>query len=407
MTRSTTDIDRMQWDSALSTRTSLEEAVAQCASTLSATEPYDLLFVFVSPEYPGVERLPELLAEAIPHRHMVGCGGGGLIGQGREIEFNQALSVVAARLPGVAVTPFRLTAETLSGIGSSPAEWAAALGVPREDHPDFVVLADPFSFPAEDLLAGLDFAYTGAQVIGGMASGAEGPGNNVLFIDGRTERTGAVGVALSGDIHIETVVAQGVRPVGEVLMVTKSEAHVLHELDEEPALAVLGRMFAELPEEDRELARSSLFLGIAQSAVNDHPEHGDYLIRNVLGITKDESSLVVGEKLREGQLVRFHVRDGASSAADLIQMLSAYLERHQDGPKASGALLFSCLGRGQSLYGTPNHDAEAFATLVDGVPMGGFFCNGEIGPVGDATYLHGYTSAFAIFHPAQGLRAQQ
>jgi small ligand-binding sensory domain FIST len=399
MTQSTTDTDRMQWDSALSTRDDLGEAVAECVETLSATEPYDLLFVFVSPGYPGVERLPTILAEAIPHRQMVGCSGGGLIGNRREIEFNPALSVVAARLPGVGVTTFQLTAETVAGIGRSPAEWATALGVPREDHPDFVVLADPFSFPAEDLLAGLDFAYAGSRVTGGMASGGDGPGSNVLFIDGATECSGAVGVAFTGNICIDTVVAQGVRPVGEVLMVTRSEDHVLHELDEEPALAVLGRVFSEMPEEDQKLARSSLFMGIAQSAVNDHPEHGDYLIRNVLGVTQDDSSLVVGEKLREGQLVRFHVRDGASSAADLTQMLSAYLERHQDAPKAAGALLFSCLGRGQSLYGAPNHDAEVFATLVEGVPLGGFFCNGEIGPVGDATYLHGYTSAFALFHP--------
>lgn len=399
MSRSTTDTGRMQWANALSTNADLESAVAECAEALAGAVPHDLLFAFVSPDYPGVERLPELLTGAIPHRHLVGCGGGGLIGGGREIEFNPALSVVAARLPGVSVNPFHLTAEDLSGIGSSPSEWVRAVGVPREERPDFVLLADPFTFPAEDLLAGLDFAYAGSRVAGGMASGADGPGNNVLFIDGRTERAGAVGVALSGGIRVETVVAQGVRPVGDVLMVTKAEAHVLHELDGEPALAALGRVFSELPEEDRELARSALFLGIAQNAGNDRPEHGDYLIRNVLGITKDESSIVIGERLRAGQLVRFHVRDGASSAADLAELLSVYAERHQDGPPAAGALLFSCLGRGQGLYGEPDHDSRAFTTLVGDVPLGGFFCNGEIGPVGETTYLHGYTSAFALFHP--------
>ena len=36
---------------------------------------------------------------------------------------------------------------------------------------------------------------------------------------------------------------------------------------------------------------------------------------------------------------------------------------------------------------------------VGAVPLGGFFCNGEIGPVNGTTYLHGYTSCFGLFRP--------
>ena len=66
--------------------------------------------------------------------------------------------------------------------------------------------------------------------------------------------------------------------------------------------------------------------------------------------------------------------------------------------KPAGALLFSCLGRGTGLYGTPDHDTTAFGRRLGPVPLGGFFCNGEIGPVHGKTFLHGYTSAFALFH---------
>jgi small ligand-binding sensory domain FIST len=60
-------------------------------------------------------------------------------------------------------------------------------------------------------------------------------------------------------------------------------------------------------------------------------------------------------------------------------------------------LLFSCLGRGQNLYGRPDHDTDLFREKLGDVPLGGFFANGEIGSIRGATHLHGFTSSFALF----------
>lgn len=59
--------------------------------------------------------------------------------------------------------------------------------------------------------------------------------------------------------------------------------------------------------------------------------------------------------------------------------------------------MFSCLGRGENLYEEPNFDSDLFRQYLGEIPLGGFFCNGEIGPIGGNTYLHGYTSVFGIF----------
>ena len=75
------------------------------------------------------------------------------------------------------------------------------------------------------------------------------------------------------------------------------------------------------------------------------------------------------------------------------------LARHR-GTRPAGALIFSCLGRGRRLYEEVNHDSRVFAETFGRAPLAGFFCNGEIGPVGGATCLHGYTSAFALIRPA-------
>ena len=61
-----------------------------------------------------------------------------------------------------------------------------------------------------------------------------------------------------------------------------------------------------------------------------------------------------------------------------------------------GSVLCACNGRGQGLFGTPHHDAAAVAEALGPIPTAGLFCNGEIGPVGGANYLHGFTASIAL-----------
>jgi small ligand-binding sensory domain FIST len=392
----------MQWADALSTEPSLSDAVDACAAGLGDVPEggFDLLVAFVSPAYDDLDDLAALLADRVPHRHLVGCTAGGVIAGGHEIEDGPALGVVAASLPGVTVTPFLLTQSGMEALGPGPGAWAEFVGgVPPGDAAAFVVLADPFTLRADALIEGMAYAYPAVPVVGGLASGGRTPGINRLYLDGEVHADGAVGACLSGDLQVETVVAQGVKGIGESHVITRADSQVLYELDGEPVFKVLERIFAVLPEEDAARASRGLFLGVAQRAEIDRPTHGDYLIRNVMGALEGQEALVVGELLREGQVVRFHVRDGATSAEDLALLLSAYAARHPEGPPA-GALLFSCLGRGIHLYGEADHDTRAFKGIVGPAALGGFFCNGEIGPVGDGIYLHGYTSAFALFRPA-------
>src|SRR5262249_1344657 len=114
----------------------------------------------------------------------------------------------------------------------------------------------------------------------------------------------------------------------------------------------------------------------------------------------DSSSgaMAFGALIDPGSIVQFHLRDARTSAEDLEAMLAAYRADHASAPPY-GSLLFSCLGRGMHLYGQSDHDTGAFRRLVGEVPLGGFFCNGEIGPVHGTTFLHGYTSSFGLFRP--------
>ena len=239
--------------------------------------------------------------------------------------------------------------------------------------------------------AGLDPTF----VVGGRVNQA---GANALFIGRDVHRSGAVGIAMHGNIAVDTVVAQGCKPIGRQMKVTSCHRNMLLELDGQSPLEVLRELIGELDERDKALAQHSLFLGVVMDQFNEDPKLGDFLVRNILGVDARTGGLAVGERLREGQNVQFHLRDAEASSLDLQSMLSQYVGDHQPGSEA-GAMLFQCLGRGSYLFGRPDHDTDMFREMVGSIPLTGFFCNGEIGQVGGSTYLHGYTSSFGIFRP--------
>ena len=391
----------MKWATAISRKTSIEEAVRECAGRVRQNlgdGPVSLALLFVTPHFAAYyQQAPGLLSRHLELETLIGCSGGGVIGGGEEVERSPAVTLTAARLPDVHIKPFHL-GDQLPDLDGPPDAWERLLGVRADEDPQFVLLADPFSTRAESLLAGLDYAFPDSPKIGGLASGGSSPGLNALFLDGAVFTDGAVGLALSGNVALDTVVAQGCRPVGELMQITRSNGNILYELDGRPVLEELQEMLSDLGKHDLELARTALFVGVLMDEFKEEPEVGDFLIRNLMGVDPGSGAIAVGENLQEGMRVRFHVRDAETSAEDLHAMLAGY-GNIAPGNNVSGALLFSCLGRGEFLYKEPNHDTGVFHELVGDVPVGGFFCNGEIGPVGGATFLHGYTSSFGFFRP--------
>jgi small ligand-binding sensory domain FIST len=290
------------------------------------------------------------------------------------------------------------------------------VGVSPQEQPQFILLAEPFSSGVNDLLRGLDFAYPGMSKVGGLASASAMGAQSGLFCCSQDTpqgsslyREGTVGVALSGNIVIETIVAQGCRPIGKTYQVTKVERNILLELAEQngsqlttsdaqsrPPLEVLRDLIQSLSEADRQLAQQSLFVGVARDEFKQQLSQGDFLIRNLLGVDPRVGAIAIGANIRPGQRIQFHLRDARTSAEDLELLLQGYHKEASNTENAAGAVMFSCLGRGAGLYGKPNFDSQLFRRYLNNSQLSGFFCNGEIGPVGGNTFLHGYTSVFGI-----------
>ncbi|CDN13700.1 MAG: FIST C-terminal domain-containing protein [Richelia sp.] len=398
--------EQIHWTNALSTRPSLEAAVADVVqqATSSLKAPADLGFVFISSAFMSeYSRLLPLLAEKLAVPALIGCSGGGIIGiakdgHAQELESEPALSLTLAHLPGVNIHPFHLVEENLPDLDSPPDAWVNLVGLPPSPIPQFILLSSYVSSRTTDLLQGLDFAYPGSVTVGGQASGGMG-GKIALFFNDRLYSEGSVGVALSGDITIKSIVAQGCRPIGNPYQVTKADRNIILELNEQVPLIVLKDLIASLSNEERLLAQNSLFVGLAMDEFKRELHQGDFLIRQIIGVDPRAGAIAIGDRVRPGQRLQFHLRDATTSANDLELLLQRHQTESEDHTSAIGALMFSCLGRGEGLYGQPNFDADLFQRYFQNIPLGGFFCGGEIGPVSGSTFLHGYTSVFAICYP--------
>lgn len=373
----------------------LEDALSRAGE---AVQGADLVLVFAShafaPNFPDIlARVRELTAARV----IAGCSGQGIIGTGREVEDRPAVAVLGVTLPGASVRAAHVRQAQVEECVTA-ADWHRLTGLPPDDVNAWIILADPFRLDVQRLLAGLSLAYPGVPLVGGMASGDVHARQTHVFLGAAVFAEGAVLIALGGAYTVRTVVAQGAAPIGEAWTVTGVEGNWITSIGGRPALEVLAQTFHSLSPAMQERARTNLLVGLAMDEYKAEFGRGDFLIRNLLGGDRDSGALAVSDVPRVGQTIQFQVRDAQTADDDLREML-ATAQMDLGGVEPVAALLCSCNGRGVGLFGAADHDARAVAERLGPVPLAGFFCNGEIGPVGGRPYLHGFTASLGLIVP--------
>ena len=371
------------------------EAAQEAASALGGAS-IDLALAFLSPHHlDAAEEVAATIRDELEPRHLAGCVAEGVIALERELEDETGLAVWAASLPEARIEPFHVTA--VEGDGDE----LTLLGLPDLSSATLVVvLADPFALPVQALIDAIDDAWPGLPVVGGIATGAGRPAQQALLLDHEIHDEGAIVIALSG-VAVEAVVSQGCAPLGRDAVITLAEGNVVLELAGRPALERLRETVAGLSDGDRQLAASGLLAGLVIDENKPEYGRGDFLMRGILGADDESGAIAIGETVRVGQTLRFHARDAGSADSDLRLALAESLDVSPGRP--AGALLFACNGRGQNMFGGPHHDSRALADALGTPALAGFFCGGEIGPVGGRTFLHGFTATAVIFlDPSDG-----
>jgi small ligand-binding sensory domain FIST len=376
------------------TSAAVDEACQAAIAQLGAAP--NLALVFVSPHHRELlAQVAEQVCHAIGTESLLGCTGEAIIGDDRELESQPAVSLWLAALPRTTVKLMHLNFEQTRE-GSIFTGWPTDLPDPWPAETAMLLMGEPFSFPADELVRRINEDHPGVPVLGGMASGGVAPGENRLVLGCGEQTQGAVAAMIYGGVRIRSVVSQGCRPVGRTYVITKADSNVIQELGGVAPLVRLQEVFQTLTEQEKLQARRGLHVGRVLSEYQDEFHRGDFLVRNVIGADPNTGAIAIGDYMRTGQTVQFHIRDEVTADEDLRHLLRTAVMTGGE-PAPAGALLFTCNGRGTRMFSSSNHDINCLRDILGNIPVAGFFAQGEIGPVGNQNFLHGFTASVALF----------
>jgi small ligand-binding sensory domain FIST len=352
--------------------------------------------VFVAPRFfPQAAMILEILRLHARIPLLVGCSSGALIAGGSEIEEHAGIVLGLYHLPGAALTAHYFDQSQIE-LAEAAEFWWEQTGIGREATNGWLVFADPFHIDAEGWMNSWNAAYAPVPVLGGLASGDSGENRTQVYLNGEVFEEGGVALNIGGAVRLHGVISQGCTPIGETWTLTKVEQNLIREIGNRNAYQVLMDTVHALSPEEQRKARGNLFIGLVVNEYAEEFHRGDFLVRNLLGGDPDSGVLAVGAWPRAGQTMQFQRRDAAAANEDMAELLTR-TQAELAGKPIYGACLCSCNGRGSGLFGRPDHDAAAVQRSLGPLGLAGFFCNGEIGPVGNRSFLHGFTASLALF----------
>jgi small ligand-binding sensory domain FIST len=376
-----------------------EAGLQKWAETLRhqlSAQRVSLGLVFMAPKFfPHAKPILEILRVHAQVPLLVGCSSSSLIVGEQEVEEDAGLTLGLYALPGADLRAFHFTQGQVEE-ANGPGYWRLETGLEPGQTNGWLAFIDPFHLDSETWLKTWNEAYAPLPVLGGLASGDQQEQLTQLYLNGDIFEEGGIAISVGGDVKLAGVTSQGCTPIGETWTLTKVEQNIIHEIGNRPAYEVLAETFNALTPEEQQQARGNLFIGLVVNEYLDEFHRGDFLIRNLLGADPRSGSIAVGALPRLGQTVQFQRRSAAAATEDMNELLTR--AKGQIGEaQIYGGCLCCCNGRGQNLFGRPNHDAQLVQQRLGPLGLAGFFCNGEIGPIGEKNFLHGYTASLALF----------
>jgi len=352
--------------------------------------------VFMSPKYfLNAKQILEILQVHGQIPLLAGCSSQSLIVGEEEVEQNAGLTLALYAMPGADVKAIHFAQEQVEE-ANGPGYWRLETGIEPNQTNGWLVFIDPFHLDSETWLRTWNEAYAPLPVMGGLASGDYSEQLTQVYLNNEVFEEGGVAISIGGDVKLAGVTSQGCTPIGDTWTLTKVDDNIIHEIGNRPAYEVLAETFNGLTPEEQKSARGNLFIGLVVNEYLDEFHRGDFLIRNLLGADPNSGSIAVGALPRLGQTVQFQRRSAAAATEDMNELL-ARTKSELGEATIYGGCLCSCNGRGQNMFGKPNHDAEMIQQRLGPLGLAGFFCNGEIGPIGERNFLHGYTASLALF----------
>lgn len=352
--------------------------------------------VFMTPRFfSHAKQVLEILRVHARIPLLAGCSSTALVAGNEELEDNAGIVLALYSLPNGNLTGTYFT-QTQVEEAEGPAYWQGLTRIAPEGSNGWLTFIDPFHLDSESWLRSWNESYPGAPVYGGLASGVFADQTTQVYLNGEVFEEGGVAISVGGGVKLAGVISQGCTPIGDTWTLTRVEQNLIHKIANRPAYEVLSETVNEMPPDEQKKVRGNLFIGLVVNEYLEEFHRGDFLVRNLLGGDPQTGVLAVGAMPRAGQTLQFQRRDAEAATEDMNELL-ARTHIQLGGATVYGGCLCCCNGRGKNLFGSSGHDAQMVQKQFGGIGLSGFFCNGEIGPVGPKNFLHGYTASLALF----------
>jgi len=352
--------------------------------------------VFMTPRFfADAKQVLEILRVHARIPLLAGCSSTALVAGAEELEDNPGIVLALYALPEAQLTGTYFT-QTQVEEADGADYWPGLTQVPNAASNGWLTFIDPFHLDSESWLRTWNESYPGAPVYGGLASGVFAEQTTQVYLNGEVYEEGGVAISVGGDVKLTGVISQGCTPIGDTWTLTRVEQNLIHKIANRPAYEVLSETVNEMSPDEQKKVRGNLFIGLVVNEYLDDFHRGDFLVRNLLGGDPQTGVLAVGALPRAGQTMQFQRRDAEAASEDMNELLGR-TQIKLGGATVYGGCLCCCNGRGKHLFGTSGHDAQMVQKQFGGIGLSGFFCNGEIGPVGQKNFLHGYTASLALF----------
>jgi hypothetical protein len=182
-----------------------------------------------------------------------------------------------------------------------------------------------------------------------------------------------VAIGLYGEtLDVSFAINGGWTPFGPERIVTKSEANVLYELDNQPALDLYKKY---LGEKSKELPGAALLYPLKVKSTNEKQS----IVRTILNINEEENSMILAGDILENSRVQLMMTNVDNIVDASEQAATQALELRENEPEL--AILVSCIGRKLVLDQRVEEEVDEVIEVVgDNTTICGLYYYGEIAP---------------------------
>lgn len=356
-----------------------QDALENCIRQLGTIKNANLGFLYITDAWANdMEDIYEYVHDYTNIPNWVGTVGVGICCTGKEYFNIPAVVMMVGEFPEDSFKVFNEVDEDLADFCQNHQTWCD-----NKQAMFAIVHGDPQNKRISDDIVQLSERIGDGFLVGGLSSSR----SEHLQLANQIVSGGLSGVMFNSNISVATRLTQGCSLLGKRHEITESHGNIIIRLDDRPALDVFNEIVGKDIAEDLNRAAGYIFFALPIQG----SDTGDYLVRNLVGIDPDNKMLAIGEFVESGMTINLAVRDSETAKRDLLRMLNNLKSSLSTPPR--GGVYFSCLGRGESLFGKGGRELTMIQEELGDFPLVGFFANGEI----SHQRLYSYTGVLTVF----------